>query len=123
MQLSHDVAQLIAPSTSEDMLVAISDRGDITILDADLLVRHTEPHPSSGSKLVKSFVFTTSKCSFLPAGRPPSQITVVLFLAADDGLMVLGYTVGEDVERVCEDELDVSTEVSRKFFSYDPPQC
>ncbi|KZV76037.1 hypothetical protein PENSPDRAFT_646585 [Peniophora sp. CONT] len=108
--LSHDIVQLVAPPTSEDMLLALSNRGDVTVLDADLAVRHTEPHSSSGSKLVKSFVFATSKCSFLPAGRPPSQITVILFLAADNGLMVLGYTVGEDIERVCEDELDVSTE-------------
>lgn len=111
MQLSHDIVQLVAPPTSEDMLLALSNRGDVTVMDADLTVRHTEPHSSSGSKLVKSFVFATSKCSFLPAGRPPSQITVILFLAADNGLMVLGYTVGEDIERVCEDELDVSTEV------------
>ncbi|VDB97147.1 unnamed protein product [Peniophora sp. CBMAI 1063] len=108
--LSHDVVQLIAPSTSEDILVAISGHGDLTILDADLTVRHTEPHLSSGSKLVKSFVFATSKCSFLPIGRPPSQITVVLFLSSSDGLLTLGYTIGEDLERVCEDSLDLSPE-------------
>lgn len=82
VKVSHPVSKLYLPDDLPSRVLAISLKGDLTVLDTDLVFKSTMQSETDSQYVLKSFNFSRQLCSFLPSGALKSGATVVLSIIA-----------------------------------------
>ena len=102
---------MFCPVDSNDSVAVVSSKGDIAILDSDLVVIRANPSMYQTSNILKICLLQSQGCTFLPADQQASKTVIASFVAVGDGLRLVVYTVGEDIENVCDEDLNTLSQV------------
>ncbi|KAG7447648.1 uncharacterized protein BT62DRAFT_1075023 [Guyanagaster necrorhizus] len=93
-QMPHDLSGMYICCRQPLLILAYSNKGDISLLDADCKVLHTYNSPEQDTVL-KSFCFSCESCSFLMDNT--RAVSVLLLLeSCSDNTRVRAFFVGED---------------------------
>ncbi|KAL5487970.1 hypothetical protein ACEPAI_6078 [Sanghuangporus weigelae] len=106
MQLSHDVAYLLA-SSELSSIVAVSRAGSLTYMDLELNAKTIWSPKHSQQEIKKLFNFSTRECTFIPPTASSNGSALVLFAEHDKKLFVQTIVLRPEGEVSALDPLEV----------------
>jgi hypothetical protein len=115
------VAVLYAPDAIPDKVVLISPEGSLSTYNSDLQHSESESTPSGTQKLLFSFIFDTSRCSFACGGQVPhlNRAIVVTVLKRRKETSVRVCSIEQTAETIGEMRVKMPERVS----SENPVPC
>jgi len=116
------MSRIYASEDIPDCVVLLSQAGDVTVMDVDLVSQNGEWRPrSSSSPLLTSYMFPKDSAKFLHANPVAPLATLVLFFSSANVVEICVLCIYRDEITTVLDESIVVDGVSVKFSTGDCP--